>query len=157
MQKLPEASDRKKGRRMLKRKGTSDKRRKIILFQQCPANWQHLNLPTASGSQRGCSKVPCWANLSLVALVSVNSMPKYKSYKMGLSKLQTKTLDLDKLLKATNTLLKLWKTKWECSYTKKQYTYFETLWLGDSTISIVFRENSLTHWMVCWTQEMKEK
>ena len=34
MQKLPEASDRKKGRRMHKEKGPPDERRKIILFQQ---------------------------------------------------------------------------------------------------------------------------
>ena len=47
MQKLPEAPDRKKGRRMRKEKGPIDKRRKLILFQQWPAGWQHLNLPTA--------------------------------------------------------------------------------------------------------------
>ena len=61
MQKLPEGSDWKKGRRMCK--GTPDKRKKLILFQQWPANWQHLILPTASGSQRGCYKAPRWANL----------------------------------------------------------------------------------------------
>ena len=37
MQKLPEASDMKKGRRMRK-----EKRWKLILFQQWPAEWQHL-------------------------------------------------------------------------------------------------------------------
>ena len=33
MQKLPEVSDRKMGRRVRKEKGTSDKRRKLIIFQ----------------------------------------------------------------------------------------------------------------------------
>ena len=33
MQKLPEVSDRKKGRRMRKEKGPPDKRRRLILFQ----------------------------------------------------------------------------------------------------------------------------
>ena len=32
MQKLPEASDRKEGRRMVKKKGPPDKRRKLVLF-----------------------------------------------------------------------------------------------------------------------------
>ena len=47
------------------------------------------------------------ANLSPVAAVSVNSMPQYKKYQNGLIELPSKTLDLDKLPKATNTLLKL--------------------------------------------------
>ena len=74
----------------VKKKEPPDKRRKLILFQQWPANWQHLHLPITSGSQRGRSKAPRWANLSLVALVSVNSMPKYKSYEMDLSNYELK-------------------------------------------------------------------
>ncbi len=54
------------------------------------------------------TKAPRWANLSLVAAVSVNSMPKYKKYQNGPIELRTKTLDLDKLPKATNTSLKLY-------------------------------------------------
>ena len=90
MQKLPEASDRKKGRRMRKEKGPPDKKEED----------HALNLPTASGSQR-------WANLSLVATVSINNMSKYKKLRNGPIELRTKTLDLDKLPKATNPLLKL--------------------------------------------------
>ena len=82
MQKLPEISDWKKGRRMRKKKGPPDQRRKLTLFEQWPANWQHLHLPTASGSQRGRFKAPRWANLSLVAPVFVKSMPKYKNYEL---------------------------------------------------------------------------
>ena len=43
----------------------------------------------------------------LVVAVSINSMPKYKKLQNGPIELQTKTLDLDKLPKATNILLKL--------------------------------------------------
>ena len=42
MQKLQEASDKKKGWCMSNKMGTPDKRRKLILFQQWPAEWQHL-------------------------------------------------------------------------------------------------------------------
>ena len=49
MQKLTEASDRKKGRRMRKEKRTPPTRGgSSFLFQQWPAGWQHLNLPAAS-------------------------------------------------------------------------------------------------------------
>ena len=41
MQKLPEASNRKKGDACVKKKGPPDKRRKLILFQQWPAEWKH--------------------------------------------------------------------------------------------------------------------
>ena len=46
------------------------------------------------------------ANLSLVAAVSINRMPKCKKYQNGPIELRIKTLDLDKLPKATNTSVK---------------------------------------------------
>ena len=76
----------KRGDACVKKKGPPDKRGKLILFQQWPAEWQHL---------------------PLVAAVSVNSMPKYKKLRNGPIELRTKTLDLGKLPKVTNTLLKL--------------------------------------------------
>ena len=43
MQKLPEASDRKKGRRMRKEKGTSRQKEEAhFSFQQWSAKWQHF-------------------------------------------------------------------------------------------------------------------
>ena len=62
----------------------------------------------AIGSPCGRSKVPHWANLSLVVAVLVNSMPKYKKLQNGPIELPTKTVDLDKLPKVTNTSLKLY-------------------------------------------------
>ena len=107
MQKLPEASDRKKRQRLRKEKGPSRQRRKLILVQLWSAEL-HQNLPVACGNPRGRSKVSRWANLSLVAAVPVNSIPKYKKLQNGPIELQTKTLDLNKLPKATNTSLKLY-------------------------------------------------
>ena len=78
MPKLPEASDRKKWRRMRKEKGASQQKGGSSWpFQQWPAKWRHLNLRAASGSKHGLSKAPRCANLSLVAGVSVSSIPKY--------------------------------------------------------------------------------
>ena len=42
MQKLPEASDRKRGDARVKKRGHSDKRKNLILFQQWPAEWNTL-------------------------------------------------------------------------------------------------------------------
>ena len=95
MQKLPEASDRKK--EWHKEKGNPDKRRKIILFQQWPAEWQHLANEWRMSLIRFWTMH--WLALSLVAAVSVNSTPKYKKLGNGPIKLRTKTLDLDKLPK----------------------------------------------------------
>ena len=80
MQKIPEISDRKKGRRMRKDKGIS---------------WQKEEAhPLSVSDQRsdntlltsGTLRVRLWTTrrlvLSIVALVSVNSMLKYKSYEM---------------------------------------------------------------------------
>ena len=126
MQKLPEASDRKTGWRKHKEKGTSRQKETIcqclppdkalptkggssFLFQQWPVGWQHLNLPAAGEANVAAlsSEAPRWANLSLLAAVSVNSMPKYKKLRNEPIELGTKTLGLDKLPKAINTFLKL--------------------------------------------------
>ena len=51
MQKLPEASVKKKEWHMRKEKGTSQQKEEAhSLFQQWPAKLQNLNLPTACGS-----------------------------------------------------------------------------------------------------------
>ena len=108
MQKLPEAYERKRGDACAKRKrDRPDKRRKLILFQQWPAEWQHLNLLYCWWKVTWPLESTTLANLSLVAADSVNSMPKYKKYQNGPIELRTETMDLDQLLKATNTLLKL--------------------------------------------------
>ena len=91
----------------VKKKGPPNKRRKHSLFQQWPVELQHLNLPAASEANAAALRRHVGLNLSLVAAVSVNSMPKYKKLRNGPIELQTKTLDLDKLPKATKTLLKL--------------------------------------------------
>ena len=44
MQKLPEASGRNRGDACAKKKDRPDKRRNLILFQQRPAEYQHLDL-----------------------------------------------------------------------------------------------------------------
>ena len=44
MQKLPEASDRKRGDACAKKRSRPDKKGGIWLFQQWPAEWQHLDL-----------------------------------------------------------------------------------------------------------------
>ena len=81
MQKLPEASDRKKGWRMRKEKETSR--------QQWPAEL-HLNLPAAREANVTALRRHVGLNLSLVATVSVNSMPKYKKLRNGPIELRTK-------------------------------------------------------------------
>ena len=48
-----------------------------------------------------------WQAFPQVAAVSVNSMPKYKKLRNGPNELRTKTQDMNKLPKATNTFLKL--------------------------------------------------
>ena len=90
---------------MRKEKGTSRQKEEAhSLFSS--DQWSDNTL-LISGTARVRLWMTRWQVLSLVALVSVNSMPKYKSYEMDSSKLRTKTLNLDKLPKATNTLLKL--------------------------------------------------
>ena len=44
MQKLPEAPDRKKGDACAMKRNRPGKRKNLVLFQQWPAEWQHLNL-----------------------------------------------------------------------------------------------------------------
>ena len=100
MQKLPEASDRKKGRRMRKEKGTS--RQKKEAHSLFSSDRRSDNTLLTSGTPRVRLWTTCWLVLSLVALVLVNSMPKYKSYEMDQLKYELKTLDFDKLPKATN-------------------------------------------------------
>ena len=107
MQKLPEASDRKKGRHMRKEKGTSQQKEEAHSLSAVTGGVTTSKPPGCKWSQHGHSKVPRWANLSWVAAVSVNSMPKYKKLQNVLIELRTKILDLDKLPKVTNTLLKL--------------------------------------------------
>ena len=67
----------------------------------------NLNLPAASEADVAALRRHVELNLSLVAAVSVNSMPKYKKLWNGPIELRTETLDLDKIPKATNMLLKL--------------------------------------------------
>ena len=99
MQKLPEASDRKKGRRMHKEKGTTrQKEENHFLFSN--DRQVVVTLRVRHWTTR-------WLVFSLVAPVSVNSLPKYKKLRNGPIKVRTKTVDLDELSKATNTLLKL--------------------------------------------------
>ena len=83
MQKLPEVSDRKKGRRMRKEKGPLDKRRTVPLFQAVTSGSDNTLL--TSGTPRARLWTTRWLVLSLVALVSVNNIPKYKSYEKDLS------------------------------------------------------------------------
>ena len=98
MLKLPEASDRKKGRCMRNEKGTSLQKKETHSLS---------NLPATSEVNVAARRHHVGLNLSLVAAFSVNRMPKYKNLRNGPIELQTKTLDLNKLPKATNTLLKL--------------------------------------------------
>ena len=44
MQKLPEIPEKKRGYTSAKKRNSPDKRKNLILFQQWPAEWQHLNL-----------------------------------------------------------------------------------------------------------------
>ena len=103
MQKLPEVSDRKKGQRLRKEKGTSRQKEEAHSFSASD-QWSDSTLLT-SGTTRIRLWTLRWLVLSIVALVSVNSMPKYKSYEMD--QLNYKLKHLDKLPKATNTLLKI--------------------------------------------------
>ena len=82
MQKLPEVSDRKKGRRMHKEKGSSRQKEEAHSFSASDQRTDNTFLTS------GTSCVRLWTTrrlvLSIVALVSVNNMPKYKSYEMDL-------------------------------------------------------------------------
>ena len=88
MQKLPEVSDRKKGWRMRREKGTS--RQKEEAHSLSASDQWSNNILLTSGMPRFPLWMTRWLVLSLVVLVSVNSMPKYKSYKMDLSNYKLK-------------------------------------------------------------------
>ena len=82
MQKLPEVSNEKKGRRMRKEKGTSRQKEETHYLSASDQRCDDTLL--TSGTPRFRLWATRWLVLSLVALVSVNSMPKYKSYEMDL-------------------------------------------------------------------------
>ena len=88
MQKLPEVSDRKKRRRMRKEKGTS--RQKEEAHSLSGSDQQSDNILLTSGTPRVRLWTTRWLVFPLVALVSVNNMPKYKSYEMDLSNYKLK-------------------------------------------------------------------
>ena len=77
MQKLPDAFDRKKRWRMRKKKGPPEKRRKLILFQAVTDEVTH-HLANWWKTPRIRLWTKRWLVLSLVAALSINSMPKYK-------------------------------------------------------------------------------
>ena len=100
MQKLPEVSDMKKGRRMRKEKGDlPTEGAGPFFFRQWPANWQH---PCLAGDRHHANVFGRGVGYSFhpVATLSVNSMPKYKKATKWNNEL--KQLDFDKLPKATN-------------------------------------------------------
>ena len=97
MQKLPNVSDKKKGRRMGKEKGTS--RQKEEAHSLFSSDRQSENTLRTSGTSRVRLLTTRWLVLSLVALVSVNSMPKYKGYEI-------KHWTWTNTTKATNTIVK---------------------------------------------------
>ena len=82
MQKLPDISDRKKGRHMRKEKGTS--RQKEEAHSLSGSDPQIYNT-LLTGGQVPCIRLwtRCWLVLSLVAALSVNRMPKYKRLRNG--------------------------------------------------------------------------
>ena len=82
MQKLPEAFDRKNGRRMRKEKGTS--RQKEEAYSLSASDQRSDNSLLTSGTPRVRLWTTRWLVLSLRALVSVNNMPKYKIYEIDL-------------------------------------------------------------------------
>ena len=80
-----------------------------------------------------------------------------KSIKMDLSNFELKHWTWTNSQYATNTSLKALYTEYVIKalntefgpiYTQETTDAFLTPWLGDSTISIVFRDNFLTHWIV---------
>ena len=80
MQKLPEASNRKRGDACTKRNPLGQ-RKKPVLFQE----WSAKSFLLLVGGPIRPSLGGAMANLSLVAAVSVNIQPKYKRYQMDLS------------------------------------------------------------------------
>ena len=53
IQKLPEAPNKKRGDASAKKRNRPDKRKNLVLFQQWPSEWHHLNLmPVAEGATR---------------------------------------------------------------------------------------------------------
>ena len=74
MQKLPEASDRKKKRHMRKEKGTSQQEEEAHSFFN--SDQQSDNTLLTSGTPRIRLWTTHWLVLSLVAALSVNNMPK---------------------------------------------------------------------------------
>ena len=105
MQKLPEISDRNKGRHMRKEKGTSRQEEEAHSLSGSDQR-SYNTLLTGEGATHSALDEALASPFTCTAL-SVNSMPKYKRLRNGPIKLQTKTLDLDKLPKATNTMLML--------------------------------------------------
>ena len=90
MQKLPEASDRNRGDACAKKKDRFDKMRNLILFQQRPAECQHLD--------RSCQLL----GDSSLANPSTGNNRLFHHQPM------TKTPDFDELQKVTNTPQKLY-------------------------------------------------
>ena len=83
MQDLPEVSERKKGRRTRKEKGTSRQKEVAHYFLVSDQRSENTLLTNGTPRVRLCTKR--WLVLSLVELVSVYNMLKYKSYEMDLS------------------------------------------------------------------------
>ena len=94
MQKHPEASDRKRGDACAKKRDRPDKRRNLILFQQRPAECQHL--------------ANWWRTPMRPSFDDSLANPSSGSSRLFHHQLMTITLDLDKLPKATNTSLKIY-------------------------------------------------
>ena len=90
---------------MCKEKGTSRKKEEAHPLSGSD-QWIDNTLLT-SGMPRVCLWMTHCLVLSLVALLSVNSMPKYKSYEMDQSNYELKHWTWTNTTKVTNTLLKL--------------------------------------------------
>ena len=82
MQKLPDAPDRKRSDAWAKERNLFGKRRKLILFQQWPVEWQHLNLflQLVEGTMRP-SVDDAFANLSTSSSGLFNQRPMTKNTK----------------------------------------------------------------------------
>ena len=94
MQKLPETSDRKRGDACAKKRDRPDKRRNLALFQQWPAECQHF--------------ANWWRTPMRSSLDDALANPSAGSSRLFHRQPMTKTPDLDKLPKATDTSLKLY-------------------------------------------------
>ena len=137
---------------MRKEKGTSRQKKKAYsLFQQWLAELQHLNLPAASEANVAALRYHVGLNLSLVALVSFNSMPKYKSYEMDLSNYELKYWSWTN----SQTLLKLYQMRTHI-YQEAINIFLNTLTGGFNHLNCI--QGKFPHPLNgCWTQEIKEK